>query len=145
MGPHPISTFSLVSWKWYCPVGLEFFILKFTQPLQRYLLTCQAKSASLGWFFCTGQLKLWRVSVNFKIRNSRPLFTTIFKPKIVVSWLKISVTYSSLSRWFDVCLLYWYHKRNIQFLVIVWCCRKLQKLGRGLFDTHKIWKHHASP
>ena len=34
---------------------LEFFILKFPEPLQRYLLTCQANSASLGRFFCTGQ------------------------------------------------------------------------------------------
>ena len=28
--------------------GLEFFILQFTKPLQRYLLTCQANSAFLG-------------------------------------------------------------------------------------------------
>ena len=34
---------------------LEFFILKFTEPLQRYLLTCQANSAFLGRFFCTRQ------------------------------------------------------------------------------------------
>jgi hypothetical protein len=31
--------------------GLEFFILKFTEPLQRYLLTCQANSAFLGRYF----------------------------------------------------------------------------------------------
>ena len=31
--------------------GLEFFNLKFYQPLQRYLLTCQANSAFLGKFF----------------------------------------------------------------------------------------------
>ena len=30
---------------------LEFFILKFTKPLQRYLLTSQANSALLGRFF----------------------------------------------------------------------------------------------
>ena len=52
--------------------GLEVSILKFTGPLQRYLLTCQAKSASLGRFFCTGQQRLWRGSMNFKMRNSRP-------------------------------------------------------------------------
>ena len=34
--------------------GLEFFILKFYQPLQRYLLTCQANSAFLGRFFALG-------------------------------------------------------------------------------------------
>ena len=55
--------------------GLEF-ILKFTQPLQIYLLSCQANSANLGRYFCTGQHQLWRGSVNFKI-NSRPLLTII--------------------------------------------------------------------
>ena len=59
--------------------GLEF-ILKFTKPLQRYLLSCQANSAILGRYFCTGQQQLWRGSVNFKI-NSRPLLTIIFKLK----------------------------------------------------------------
>ena len=37
--------------------GLEF-ILKLTEPLQRYLLTCQANSALLGRYFCTGQQQL---------------------------------------------------------------------------------------
>ena len=59
--------------------GLEF-ILKLTEPLQRYLLSCQANSAILGRYFCTGQQQLWRGSVNFKI-NSRPLFTIIFRLK----------------------------------------------------------------
>ena len=59
--------------------GLEF-ILKLTEPLQRYLLSCQANSAILGRYFCTGQQQLWRGSVNFKI-NIRPLFTIIFKVK----------------------------------------------------------------
>ena len=59
--------------------GLEF-ILKLTEPLQRYLLSCQANLAILGRYFCTGQQQLWRGSVNFKI-NSRPLFTIIFKLK----------------------------------------------------------------
>ena len=31
--------------------ALEIFILKFTKPLQRYLLTCQANSALVGRFF----------------------------------------------------------------------------------------------
>ena len=69
--------------------GLEF-ILKLTKPLQRYLLTCQANSALLGRFFCTGQQQLWRGSVNFKI-NSRPLFTIIFKLESVISRLEILV------------------------------------------------------
>ena len=37
--------------------GLEF-ILKFTKPLQRYLLTYQANSAIMGRFFDTGQQEL---------------------------------------------------------------------------------------
>ena len=37
--------------------GLEF-ILKFTKPLQRYLLSCKADSAILGRYFCTGQQQL---------------------------------------------------------------------------------------
>ena len=60
--------------------GLEF-ILKFTEPLQRYrgyLLSCQANLAILGGYFCTGQQQICRGSVNFKI-NYRPLFTIIFK------------------------------------------------------------------
>ena len=38
--------------------GLEKIILKFQGGLQRYLLTCQANSAFLGRFFCTGQQQL---------------------------------------------------------------------------------------
>ena len=63
--------------------GLEKIILKFNGGLQRYLLTCQANSAFLGRFFCTGQQQLWRPSWNFKIIFSRPLFIIIFKPKMV--------------------------------------------------------------
>ena len=37
--------------------GLEF-ILRFSEPLQRYLLTCQANSALMGRFFGTGQQQL---------------------------------------------------------------------------------------
>ena len=47
--------------------GLEF-ILKFTEPLQRYLLSCQANSAIHGRYFSTGQQQLGRGSVNFKIK-----------------------------------------------------------------------------
>ena len=70
--------------------GLEFFILRFTESLQRYLLTCQANSAFLGRLFCTGQQQLWRGSLNFKI-FFRPLFTIIFKSKMLISRLKILV------------------------------------------------------
>ena len=37
--------------------GLEF-ILKLTEPLQRYLLSCQANLANLGRYFYTGQQQL---------------------------------------------------------------------------------------
>ena len=70
---------SFVILKMMVKSGLEF-ILKLTEPLQRYLLSCQANSAILGRYFCTGQQQLWRGSVNLKI-NSRPLFTVIFKLK----------------------------------------------------------------
>ena len=59
--------------------GLEKIILKFHSGR----LTCQANSVLLDRFFCTGQQELWRPSWNFKIIFSRPLFTIIFKPKMV--------------------------------------------------------------
>ena len=48
---------SFLSLKMTVKSGLEF-ILKFTEPLQRYLLSCQANSAILGRCFCTGQQQL---------------------------------------------------------------------------------------
>ena len=75
--------FSISGLKMMVKSGLECFILKFTEPLQRYLLTCQANSAIMGRFFCTGQQQLWRGTQDFKIKNSRPLFNIIFKPKMV--------------------------------------------------------------
>ena len=43
--------------------GLEF-ILKFTEPLQRYLLACQSNSALMGRWVGTGQQQLWRGSIS---------------------------------------------------------------------------------
>ena len=62
--------------------GLDFFILKFTKPLQSCCCPVPKNlpiRAELAW-----QVRryLWRGSVNFKI-NSRPLFTIIFKAKNV--------------------------------------------------------------
>ena len=48
---------SFLSLKMMVKSGLEF-ILKFTEPLQRYLLSSQANSAILGRYFCTGQQQL---------------------------------------------------------------------------------------
>ena len=47
--------------------GLEI-ILKFTEPLQIYLLSCLANSAILGRY-CTRQQQIWRGSVDFKIKS----------------------------------------------------------------------------
>jgi hypothetical protein len=65
--------------------GLEFFILKFTKSLQSCCcpvpknLTIRAELAwQVSRYLCRG-------SVNFKIKNSRPLFTIIFKSKMVIS------------------------------------------------------------
>ena len=58
---------SFLSLKMMVKSGLEF-ILKFIEPLQRYLLSCQANSAILGRYFCTGQQQLWKGSGNFKIK-----------------------------------------------------------------------------
>ena len=57
--------------------GLEKIILKFHEPLQ----SC----------CCPAQINLPRkaeLAFNLKIKNSRPLFTIIFKPKIVISRVK---------------------------------------------------------
>ena len=59
---------SFLSLKMMAKSGLEY-ILKFTEPLQRYLLSCQANSAILGRYFCTGQQQLWKGLVNFKIKS----------------------------------------------------------------------------
>ena len=68
--------------------GLEF-ILKLNEPLQScccHVQKNQTRKAELAWQVSR---YLWRGSVNFKIKNSRPLFAIIFKPKIVVSRFKI--------------------------------------------------------
>ena len=48
---------SFLSLKMMVKSSLEF-ILKFIEPLQRYLLSCQANSANMGRYFCTGQQQL---------------------------------------------------------------------------------------
>ena len=80
---------------------LQLFILKFTEPLHRYLLSCQANLAILGRYFCTEQQQLWRGSWNFKI-IFWPFFTIIFNPKWLFQGLRFCSTYLSCSRWCDV-------------------------------------------
>ena len=79
--------------------------MKFTKPLKKYLLTCQANSDFLGRFFCTGQQQLWRPSWNFKMIFSRPLFTIIFKPKVV----------SNLRKNIFLCIV-WHQKSIVQYI-----------------------------
>ena len=52
-----VMKLSFLSLKMMVKRGLEF-ILKLTEPLQRYLLSCQANSVYLGRYFCTGQQQL---------------------------------------------------------------------------------------
>ena len=52
-----VMKLSFLSLKMMVKSDLEF-ILKLTEPLQRYLLSCQANSANLGRYFCTGQQQL---------------------------------------------------------------------------------------
>ena len=61
--------------------GLEL-ILKLTEPLQRYLLSCQANSAILGRYFCTWMaVAILKGLGEFQNKKSRQLFTIIFKQK----------------------------------------------------------------
>ena len=82
--------------------GIEFFILKSCVPLQSCCCPVQKnlpRKAELAWMVSR---YLWRGTWYFKITFSIPLFTIIFKPKMVISRLKILVTYSSHSRWCEL-------------------------------------------
>ncbi len=71
--------------------GLEFFILKFYQPLQSCCCPVQKnlpRKAELAWQVSR---YLRRGQQNFKIKNSRPLFTIIFSSKMLVSRSEILV------------------------------------------------------
>ena len=71
--------------------GLEFFILKSYQPLQSCCCPVQKnlpRKAELAWQVSR---YLRRGQQNFKIKNSRPLFTIIFSSKMLVSRSEILV------------------------------------------------------
>ena len=71
--------------------GLEFFVLKFYQPLQSCCYPVQKKlprKAELAWQVSR---YLRRGQQNFKIKNSRPFFTIIFSSKMLVSRSEILV------------------------------------------------------
>ena len=75
------------AFKWWWN-GLEFFILKFTEPLQSCCCPVQKdlpRRAELAWQVSR---YLWRGSFNFKIKYSKSLFVIIFKPKLVIELSK---------------------------------------------------------
>ena len=79
--------------------GLEKPILKFHMPLQRYLLSCQANSAFLGRFLHWAAATL-KGHMEF---HNRPLFTIIFKPKMVKLVCRTSLPLSK--RVWNICIL----------------------------------------
>ena len=109
--------------------GVELFILKFSEPLQRYLLTCQANSTFLGRFFYTGQQQPWTSLQNFKIKSSTPLFTFIFMSKMSY--------WSTFKFWLNYrhCLSQkWYFVIKI---ALTYCEKKLFEWSR---KTCEIWE-----
>ena len=114
--------------------GLEKIILKFHVPLQSCCCPVQKnlpRKAELAWLVSR---YLWRGTWNFKIIFSRPLFTIIFKPKMVISRLKILVTYSSHSR---RCEMFWWKLFKwpyfyVYCMLLLYVVGSWLALGRGL-------------
>ena len=67
----------------------RIFILKFTELLQRYLLTCQAHSVFQIFLHWAAATLKWLGE--FQNKNNRPLFTIISKSKMVISRLETLV------------------------------------------------------
>ena len=63
--------------------GLIVFILKFSEPLQRYLQFCFSGQICLHWAAAT-----MKGLAEFQNKNSRPLFTIFFKSKLSISRLE---------------------------------------------------------
>ena len=70
--------------------GLDFFIF-FSEPLQRQMLSCQAKSALLRQIFLHWAATTLKGLTEFKVKNSRSYFTIIFKSKMSISRIEILV------------------------------------------------------
>ena len=102
--------------------GLEF-ILKFTEPLQIYLLTCQANSALMGRFFATGQQQLWRGSVTFKMKNSRALFTIILNQNCKFQDSRFWSTYRMSPSWSGQQNRSWLFQKLSNLPILVHCAR----------------------
>ena len=114
--------------------GLEKIILKFHVPLQSCYGPVQKnlpREAEFAWLVSR---YLLRGKWNFKIIFSRPLFTIIFKPKMVISRLKILITYSSHSKWCDHTLIFWkkYSNQSSEASVTV------SNVIRGYQELHKF-------
>ena len=90
--------------------GLELFF-KFTEPLQSCCCPVQKnlpRKAELAWQVSR---YLWRGLLNFKIKDSRPFFTIIFKSKILIPRLEILVHSSTELVWQK---LRWSQKNKIR-------------------------------
>ena len=71
--------------------GLELFILKFNEPLQRYLLTCPVQFSLTGQIFLhLAAATLKRVG-EFQKKKFKTTFHHHFMPKMSISRLKILV------------------------------------------------------
>ena len=89
-------------WKMMVKSCLEFFILKFYKPLQRYLLTWQTNSAFRGSFFSLGssnsegasRISKWKILDHFS-----PSFVS---QKCWFQDLRFYLTYSMSSRWCEL-------------------------------------------
>ena len=88
---------------------------------------------------------------DFKIKNSRPLFTVIFKPKIVISRVKILVYFSSHSRWcVTVLLVNWsllvscgHMHSTVWSSLCFWKSKTLSKIwkyNRELYERYIEWE-----
>ena len=106
------------------------------------------RKAELAWQVCR---YLWRGSWNFKIFFSRPLFTIIFKPKIVISRVKILVYFSSHSRrCVTVLLVNWsllvscgHMHSTVWSSLCFWKSKTLSKIwkyNRELYERYIEWE-----
>ena len=74
--------------------GLDFFFYSKIQLAPSEILATLPGQFCLSGqiFFQTGQQQLWRASLNFKIKNSIPLFTIILISKMSISRLEMLVS-----------------------------------------------------
>ena len=94
-----IATFEL---KMMVKIGLEFFILKFSEPLQSCYCPVQKNLPRKAELARQVSRYLWRGSVNFKIKNSRSFFIIISSQKCQFQDSRFLSTYRMSPSWCDV-------------------------------------------